>query len=236
MAVNSFHKIPCWIVSCEHAYNHIPDRYQSLFDGHDDMLYSHRGWDPGAPELAKAIADTLDTDLYCFPISRLLIDPNRSLQHPECFSRLTKNLRQEEKQLLIREFYKPYRDKIEENAVHAISRFKKLIHLSVHTFTPVWKSRKRTVDIGLLYDPRNHKEKKFCYEWREKLKVIFPGFQIRMNRPYRGRSDGIATYLRRRLATDDYLGIEVEVNQKYLKDSSTTWEDICRGFRDSLVQ
>ena len=39
---------------------------------------------------------------------------------------------------------------------------------------------------------------------------------MRRNYPYRGTSDGLTRYLRKRYADRDYCGIELEVNQKHV--------------------
>ena len=44
-----------YFLSCEHGGNHIPTAYQPLFKGAEEVLASHRGWDPGALELFHAL-------------------------------------------------------------------------------------------------------------------------------------------------------------------------------------
>ena len=73
----------------------------------------------------------------------------------------------------------------------------------------------RTADIGLLYDPARWREKAFCSVWRDSLLNLAPAMRIRRNYPYQGRSDGLATSLRRKFPRR-YLGIELEVNQALL--------------------
>ena len=44
-----------------------------------------------------------------YMISRLLIEPNRSLHHPQLFSEFTRDLSEARKDEIIEEFYLPYR-------------------------------------------------------------------------------------------------------------------------------
>ncbi len=40
-----------------------------------------------------------------------------------------------------------------------ISKGEKIIHISVHSFTPVLKNKIRNADIGILYNPKRSIEK-----------------------------------------------------------------------------
>jgi hypothetical protein len=46
-----------------------------------------------------------------------------------------------------------------------------------------------------------------------------------MNYPYLGRSDGLATSLRSRLGRR-YLGVELEINQRWVRRGSTAWRKL----------
>src|SRR3569623_2690779 len=75
-----------FLISSEHGGNRIPARYRALFDGHAELLGSHRGYDAGALRLARELAQALDAPLFAATVSRLLIDLNRSLLHPQLYS------------------------------------------------------------------------------------------------------------------------------------------------------
>ena len=65
------------IITCEHGGNAVPAAYAALFSGHELLLETHRGWDPGALELAGQMASKFDAPLYAATTTRLLIDLNR---------------------------------------------------------------------------------------------------------------------------------------------------------------
>ncbi len=47
-----------------------------------------------------------------------------------------------------------------------------------------------------------------------------------MNYPYRGASDGLTTHLRKRFHVNEYLGIELEINQELLSKRGRDVTDI----------
>lgn len=203
------------VLSCEHGGNSIPEQYQKLFENHFDLLHTHRGYDLGALNLARHLEQNLNAPLYFSEISRLLIELNRSLHHPDLFSSISKALPDSDKNFLIKNLYLPYRNIIEENISHLIHQQQEVLHLSVHSFTPVLNGIERNCEIGLLYDPKRKSEKDLCKIWKIKLEEKKSNFRIRFNYPYKGTDDGFTSYLRKRFP-ENYMGIELEVNQKIL--------------------
>ena len=68
---------PRVVISCEHGGSRIPGRYRHLFAGRAALLESHRGWDPGALVMARALSRGLRAPLFASTTSRLLVDLNR---------------------------------------------------------------------------------------------------------------------------------------------------------------
>lgn len=213
------------LISCEHAGNTVPPHYDSLFINKQDVLNSHRGWDPGAWPLAEALGNHFGIKAIPFFSTRLLIEPNRSVNHPELLSEFSRDLSQEAKDSLLKEFYIPYRERVQAK----IESLKKpVLHVSVHTFTPVFAGQERTVDIGLLFDPSRKNEVQFCETWRHQLTKSFPDWKIEFNEPYKGIDDGFTTFLRTQYSDEQYLGIEMEWNQKWATahDASSYYSEI----------
>jgi predicted N-formylglutamate amidohydrolase len=203
------------LVTCEHGGNTIPPRWAALFVRRRNLLESHRGWDPGALTLARKLSKALDAPLVANTTSRLLVDLNRSEHHPALFSSITRTLPDAARERILDEVYRPYRDRVEQFVDGAVARGR-VVHLSAHSFVPVLHGERRRADVGLLYDPSRRPEKAFCDAWLAALKEAAPGFAIRRNAPYRGTADGLTTALRRRHAANDYVGVEIEVNQRLL--------------------
>ncbi len=208
------------IITCEHAVNVIPKTYQPLFNSNPDILDTHRAVDLGALEIAQHFSSTLHCPLITATASRLLIDCNRSLTHPHCFSEFTDHLSSVDKQSILDTYYYPFRQQAESLIQQLVRKGEQVIHLSIHSFTPVLDNEVRNAEIGLLYNPKRAGEKYLATQWRNKLKKETP-YRVRMNYPYLGISDGFVTSLRKRFSEKVYLGFEVESNASITKNANT---------------
>jgi predicted N-formylglutamate amidohydrolase len=209
--------MPTVIISCEHAVNHIPKAYRHLFTNATNALESHLAFDYGAHEVAQQWSQTLQCPLVEASVSRLLIDHNRSLHHRHCFSAYSKSLIQADRQSIIDQYYKPYRQKVETLIAEKMQQGIPVIHLSIHSFTPIWNGILRNADIGLLYDSRRKHEKSLAQALQIDITKSSP-YKVRMNYPYRGMSDGFVSALRKTYTEPDYLGFEIEMNDAGLRD------------------
>jgi len=224
------------ILSCEHACNTIPAAYRYLFKGRGKILTSHRGWDAGAYACASRMKKKLGMPLIYGSTSRLLIDLNRSLHHPRVFSEFTRALTGRERQAIIQHYYLPYRDRLRQAIVRCVDRHGGVLHLSVHSFTPVMNSARRDADIGLLYDPRRKLEAEFAHRMQTHIQELNPDLQVRRNYPYRGNTDGATTQFRTEFSARTYLGIEIEINQKYPVAGGRRWLDIQEALAQALTR
>lgn len=226
-----------FLISCEHGGNRIPAAYRHLFVGHSQVLRSHRGYDPGALRMARDLAAALNAPLHACTVSRLLIELNRSPRHARLYSEFTRDADAELRRELIERYYLPYRDAVETRIGAMAATGLRVVHLSSHSFTPELDGAVRDADIGLLYDPRRGSERALCREWRLALGRHAPGLKVRMNYPYAGTSDGLTTHLRRRFPGNDYLGIELEINQRHAA-SGPAWRALRKvvvaSLRDAL--
>ncbi len=204
------------IVTCEHASRRVPSRYRALFRGQEAVLKTHRGSDLGALWLARELATALEAPLFAGSVSRLLIDLNRSLHHVNLYSAITRTCPEYDRRRLAANYYLPYRNAVENWIARRARRGRSVLHLSVHSFTPVLDGQGRQEDIGLLYDPRRALERTLCGAWRRALYSAAPELTLRLNYPYRGTADGFTGYLRHRFPSAAYLGIEIEVNQTHV--------------------
>jgi len=178
------------------------------------VLASHRGWDAGALPLARVLARALDAPLRAATVTRLLVDLNRSPGNPRVFSEWTRGLRREERRELLARWHTPHRAAADADVAGALARSARVLHLAVHTFTPTLNGVARRADVALLYDPARRRERTLTSAWGTALGELLPDLSVRRNDPYRGATDGLTTWLRRRYPPAAYLGIEVEVNQR----------------------
>jgi predicted N-formylglutamate amidohydrolase len=197
--------------------------HAALFAGHEELLQSHRGWDRGALEMAHHVARRLRAPLFAAETTRLLVDLNRSVDHPEVFSELTRHLLPEDRDGLLEMYYFPYRHGVETDVAARVAGGEAVVHLSVHTFTPTWESRRRDVDVGVLFDPDHGPEAELSARLRREIEQRLPDLRVRDNEPYLGVADGFTSYLRRRFAARSYMGIELEVSTGVVDERGTTW-------------
>ncbi len=214
------------LITCEHAVNTVPDRYAALFTNKQKMLSGHRGYDIGALELAREISTKLASPIFSGEATRLLIDLNRSENNRALFSDAARSLPEGERREIFARYYLPYRDSVLRSLEKLVKTHGRVLHLSVHSYTPVLHGVRRMADIGLLYDPSREHEKRFCVTLRGELLDRMPSLGVRRNYPYRGTADGLTTFLRRRFPGEAYLGIELEINQRHPLGSPDNWARI----------
>ena len=203
------------LLTCEHGGNDIPLAYKKFFYN-EDVLKTHRGYDLGALDMFEFLKPLSDASFFS-TTSRLLVELNRSLHNKQLFSEFTKDLSKSDKAKIIEEYYSPYRKAVENKIKSYIENDDAVLHLSIHSFTPNLNGKDRSCDIGLLYDSSKKPERQFCKQLSAKFIKQDSNLNVRFNYPYLGKADGFTTYLRKQFPKH-YLGIEIEVNQKFTKN------------------
>jgi predicted N-formylglutamate amidohydrolase len=226
--------IDSFIITCEHGGNRIPATYERLFRGQSTVLNSHRGYDAGARVLARALARAYKAPLVTSTVSRLLIDLNRSLGHPQLYSAATRGAPAALRAQIVNDHYFPYRLRVERLVTQAVLRGRRVIHISSHSFTPALNGKVRGADVGLLYDPGRRAEAELCAHWKAALAQCAPQLHVRRNYPYAGKGDGLTSHLRRHFPNNAYVGIELEVNQRIVHAAGQPWTALRRILIESL--
>lgn len=199
-------------LSCEHGGNEVPPELRGCFNGHEEVLGTHRGWDIGALDLFHRLKPLARHSTFT-TLSRLCIEMNRTEGHPQHFSSYTRGLPAKEKAALLRRYHR-YCNAFTAQVAVQIKAGHDVLHIAVHSFTPVLDGERRTMDIGLLYDPSRENERTFSWAWRRTIARHAPHLVVRMNQPYKGTADGFPTALRKQFPKH-YAGIELEVNQRF---------------------
>jgi len=89
-----------------------------------------------------------------------------------------------------------------------------VIHIASHSFTPELDGVVRRADVGLLYDPGRRAEVHLSTRWQASLAALHPELRVRRNYPYAGKGDGLTSHLRKQFGDSEYVGIELEINQR----------------------
>jgi predicted N-formylglutamate amidohydrolase len=214
------------IVSSEHAGHEIPEELGRLGLG-EDVLASHVAWDPGAKEVASCLASLTGAPLFQGRYSRLVADLNRSPGTSQVVPEIAFGVRvpgnvglggqgrsrREER------YQRPYWRSVENAVAERMPRSEegpRVLHLSIHSFTPELDGKKRSLDLGVLLDPDRPLE---AYVGDRLLSSLREqGFDARENEPYDGRADGLVTAFRRMFDGRAYAGVEIEVSHRLLND------------------
>jgi predicted N-formylglutamate amidohydrolase len=147
----------------DHAGNLIPRALDRL--GLSEMeLQRHIGWDIGIAGLGRMLADSLDATLIRQNYSRLVIDCNRPLDAPSSIPAVSEStdipgnadVADVDKEARASEIFRPYHDGIEAALEARRQSGQATALVSLHSFTPVFKSVARPWHAAVLYnrDPR----------------------------------------------------------------------------------
>ena len=205
-----------FLISAEHASNQVPESWRPLFAESPDVLNSHRAWDPGSGELARALNEALDAPLLEGRVTRLLVDLNRSASHPRRFSEFSRSLPEAQKKELVDHYWQPHWDRYGD---YLDSLPGKIIHVACHSFSPAMDGKPRGTDIGLLYDPTRPLEAQYCRLLGTAMRGVLPDLTVHMNKPYRGVSNGMGQQHRRHYDDRRLITLELEINQRLVARS-----------------
>jgi len=222
-------------ITCEHGGCEVPSAYAALFAGREGLLHSHRGWDAGALELGRQMADSFGLPLHAATTTRLLVDLNRSLGHRQLFSEITRPLPPAQRREIIDRYYLPHRQAVESEVARHVAAGARVIHVATHSFTPTLDGVERRADVAWLYDPKRPGESALAQAWMMHFAQRSPGLRRRRNYPYQGRGDGLTALLRKRHPDESYLGIELEVNQGLVERGGAPWDALRMTLVDSLA-
>ena len=211
----------------------MPAEYAELFAGANDVLDTHRGLDLGALEIARALGRRLGVAPFAATVTRLVVDLNRSPRNRNVFSRFSRRLSAEQRVAVLARHYWPYRNAVEDAVARAVVAGEPVLHVSTHSFTPVLRGEVRSCDVGFLYDPKRRGEVRFVEAWHAALRAEARDLTLRRNYPYRGVSDSLVTYLRRRYHERGYVGLELEINQKHV--ATARWRSLVEALCSSLA-
>lgn len=227
-----------YMVTCEHGGNEVPASFADRFEGANARrcLHSHRGHDPGALLVAGMLAEHWGVPLIASTVTRLLVDLNRSESSPTLMSEFSREVSATEREKILRTYYRPYRKRVFDRIEDAIRQHQRVVHLSIHSFAARFRGRTRTLDLGVLFDPERELERSFCDAWISALRDRDPRRRVLANEPYAGTDDGLTTTCRERYRPAEYLGIEIEITQRYVRRTKTGLTQVANDLVETIVQ
>jgi len=188
IAVNEQGRSP-FVLICEHASNTLPKALGTLGLPEADLT-RHIAWDIGAEKVARLLSRLMDAPLLLQRYSRLAYDCNRPPESPDSIpevSELTtipgnKKLSPEDRLARARDIYRPFHDGVSAVLDKRAAEGQRSLVVSIHSFTPVYKGKPRSVELGILHDRDT--------TLSSKLIKSFPNIDARLNEPY-GPKDGV---------------------------------------------
>ena len=188
IAVNEQGRSP-FVLICEHASNTMPKALGTL-GLPESELTRHIAWDIGAEKVGRLLSRLMDAPLLLQRYSRLAYDCNRPPESPDSIpemSELTaipgnRKLSAEDRLARAREFYRPFHDGVSAVLDKRAAGGQHSLVVSIHSFTPVYKGKPRSVELGILHDRDA--------TLSSKLIKSFPNIDARLNEPY-GPKDGV---------------------------------------------
>ncbi|MCA3560229.1 MAG: N-formylglutamate amidohydrolase [Aestuariivirga sp.] len=188
IAVNEQGRSP-FVLICEHASNAMPEKLGTL-GLPEAELTRHIAWDIGAEKVGRLLSRLMDAPLLLQRYSRLAYDCNRPPESPDSIpemSELTaipgnRKLSAEDRLARAREIYRPFHDGVSAVLDGRAAGGQHSLVVSIHSFTPVYKGKPRSVELGILHDRDT--------TLSSKLIKSFPNVDARLNEPY-GPKDGV---------------------------------------------
>ncbi|WP_407450253.1 N-formylglutamate amidohydrolase [Fibrobacter sp.] len=222
------------MLTCEHASNKLPATFKKVVPA--EILKTHRAYDIGALAVFRKLVKFAKPEFFCEgKFSRLFVDLNRTITNKSAFSEYYEAFEASDKAAAEKAkaqataYWNEYRATIKKfvqqnigkdsrgnSGKSAENKDAEIIHLGIHSFTPVLNGKVRNTDIGILYDPTRPQERAYANVIKAEIKRLYPAMKVRFNYPYKGTSDGLTTTLRKKFGPQ-YVGIEIEINQKFFQ-------------------
>ena len=147
------------VLLCDHASNALPAEYGDL-GLRPEEFRRHIAYDIGAAALTRELAAGLSALAILSRFSRLLIDLNRGENDPTLIMQLSdgaivpgnRGIDADERRRRLQRYYFPYHAAITQALDAALRTGRAPAIVSVHSFTPAWKSRPRPWHVGVLWD------------------------------------------------------------------------------------
>lgn len=221
------------ILLCDHAANSLPEAYGTL--GLESRnLSTHIAYDIGAAEVTRTLSALFEAPALLARWSRLLIDLNRGEDDPTLVMKLSdgsvipgnRDADPAEIRRRIAAYHAPYHRAIEDEIARARGASDIPVLISIHSFTPAWKGKKRPWDVSVLWD----RDARLAIPLMEKLTTA--GFIVGDNEPYSGQLENDCLY---RHGTQNGLPHAlIEIRQDLIADESAA-RDFARRLYPILV-
>ena len=179
------------LIIADHASNYLPKENNKL-GLTNALLNQHIAFDIGVKELSLDLSNRLKCKVIQGKYSRLLIDLNRDLNDPTVIPEIVDGriipgnigLSKSELRLRVKKIYNKYHHEINRT----IKNKKVKVILSLHSFNPIFKNKRRLLEFGIL----SNEDKNLSSIIIDQLKL--QKLNVGDNKPYRGNLIGDSMY------------------------------------------
>ena len=148
-----------YVLISEHASNRLPKALGTLGLSESE-LQRHIAWDIGAEQVARLLSRLIDAPLVLQRYSRLAYDCNRPPDSADAMPEISEtthipgnqNLSPDDKLMRIHEIYRPFHAAIADLLDRRAAEGVRSLVVTIHSFTPVYKGKSRSVELGILHD------------------------------------------------------------------------------------
>ena len=205
------------LLVCEHASNHIPDRYAGL-GLTDAAKISHAAWDPGAHSVTEQMSKILDARAVVGTVSRLVYDCNRPPTAMGAIRAVSEKINipgnaalsmaaQKER---VETIYEPF-TQVLANTLKSFSSPPVLV--TIHSFTRVFNGQKRMTDVGIIHDRHAG-----LAQAMTDLSNGAMGLKFALNEPY-SKADDVAHTLELHGTHNGLINVMIEVCNDLIETS-----------------
>jgi predicted N-formylglutamate amidohydrolase len=202
------------ILSCEHASARVPPPLQTTASDRE-WLDTHWALDIGARAVTLAIAACTRSPVVLARFSRLVCDPNRHRHRDDMILRSVEGVplsfNQDIDDTTVRHridtYHEPFHQALDRVLTERLAHPAPALFISVHSFTPIWEKRLRTMDIGILFDGYDDEARALQRELEAE------GFFVELNAPYSALGTGLMYSADRHGREHNIKHLELEFNQ-----------------------
>ncbi len=179
------------LIIADHASNYLPKENNKL-GLTNAFLNQHIAFDIGVKELSLDLSYRLKCNVIQGKYSRLLIDLNRDLDDPTVIPEIVDGkiipgnigLSKNEFRLRVKKIYNKYHHEIDRIIINK----KVKVILSLHSFNPIFKNKRRLLEFGIL----SNEDKNLSSIIIDQLKLL--KLNVGDNEPYKGDLIGDSMY------------------------------------------
>jgi len=147
-----------FLITCDHAGSRIPRKLANLALSEAELA-THVAFDLGVHDLGRRLCARLDAFTILHNYSRLVVDVNRPPGAADSIVTLSERTRVAANEGLapghvrqrVEELFQPYHRRIAAELDRRIASGRRIVLVSLHTFTPVYMDEPRPWHVGVLY-------------------------------------------------------------------------------------